>query len=140
MDVPAGTNAVTVAAKLRDANVVFDARMDVSRDTGPVFGAPLVYRATPSSRSPVEGGRVARRQRCEMRLAIAILERLAVSHDQLGRSDQDEEQPAEDERRAQQSGKSVLTDAQHAGIFDVTRQGVKALDVPGRVVVDGRGR
>jgi hypothetical protein len=53
MDVPAGTNAVTVAAKLRDADVVFDARMDVSRDTGPVFGAPLVYRATPSSRSPL---------------------------------------------------------------------------------------
>jgi VWFA-related protein len=53
MDVPAGTNTVTVAAKLRDPNVVFDARMDVTRDSGAVFGAPLVYRATPSSRSPL---------------------------------------------------------------------------------------
>ena len=53
MDVPAGTNTVTVAVKLRDANVVFDARTDVSRDTGLVFGSPLVYRATPSSRSPL---------------------------------------------------------------------------------------
>jgi VWFA-related protein len=53
MDVPAGTNTVTVAVKLRDATVVFDARTDVSRDTGPVFGSPFVYRATPSSRSPL---------------------------------------------------------------------------------------
>jgi hypothetical protein len=53
MDVPAGTNAVTVAVKLRDAGVIFDARTDVTRDTGLVFGAPLIYRATPSSRSPL---------------------------------------------------------------------------------------
>ena len=53
MDVPAGTNTVTVTAKLRDAAGVIDARTDVSRDTGLVFGAPLVYRATPSSRSPL---------------------------------------------------------------------------------------
>jgi len=53
MDVPVGTNSVTVTVKLRDPAVVFDARMDVSRDTGLVFGAPLIYRATPSSRSPL---------------------------------------------------------------------------------------
>ncbi len=53
MDVPAGTNALTVAAKLHDATIVFDARMDVVRDTGRVFGGPLVYRATPSARSPL---------------------------------------------------------------------------------------
>ncbi|MEO6223906.1 MAG: VWA domain-containing protein [Vicinamibacterales bacterium] len=53
MDVPAGTNAVTVSVKLRDPAVVFDARVDTTRDTGAVFGAPLIYRATPSSRSPL---------------------------------------------------------------------------------------
>ncbi len=53
MDVPAGTNAVTVSVKLRDPAVVFDARVDATRDAGAVFGAPLVYRATPSSRSPL---------------------------------------------------------------------------------------
>jgi hypothetical protein len=42
-----------VAARLKDASVVFDARTETTRDTGLVFGAPLVYRATPSSRSPL---------------------------------------------------------------------------------------
>ena len=55
MEVPADTKAVTVTAKLRDGTSVFDARADVTRDTGQVFGAPVVYRATPSSRSPLIG-------------------------------------------------------------------------------------
>ena len=55
MDVPGDTKAVTVTAKLRDGTVVFDARADVTRDTGQVFGGPIVYRATPSSRSPLIG-------------------------------------------------------------------------------------
>jgi VWFA-related protein len=53
LDVPAETNAVTVSVKMRDGSSVFDARTEASRDTGKVFGAPLVYRATPSSRSPL---------------------------------------------------------------------------------------
>ena len=53
VDVPPGTASVTVAAKLRAASATFDARAEVARDTGAVFGAPLVYRATPSSRSPL---------------------------------------------------------------------------------------
>lgn len=53
VEVPPGTASVTVAAKLRAAGAVFDARAEVARDTGAVFGAPLVYRATPSSRSPL---------------------------------------------------------------------------------------
>lgn len=53
LDVPSGTASVTVAAKLRAAGATFDARAEVVRDTGAVFGAPLVYRATPSSRSPL---------------------------------------------------------------------------------------
>lgn len=53
IDVPSDLKSVSVAAKVRDAAVVFDARMDVARDAGAVFGSPLVYRATPSSRSPL---------------------------------------------------------------------------------------
>jgi hypothetical protein len=74
MDVPAATNAVTVTVRLRDANVVFDARTEVSRDTGPVFGAPLVYRATPSSRSPllpVAGYEFRRTERVHLDLPLA---------------------------------------------------------------------
>jgi VWFA-related protein len=55
MDVPADTKAVTVSAKLKDGTVVFDARTDVTRDSSQLFGAPVVYRATPSSRSPLFG-------------------------------------------------------------------------------------
>jgi len=51
--VPAGTNAVTVTAKLRVADATYDARTEVRRDADGLFGAPLVYRATPSSRSPL---------------------------------------------------------------------------------------
>lgn len=53
MDVAADLSGVTVNAKLRDGTVSFDARVETSRDAGKVFGAPLVYRATPSSRSPL---------------------------------------------------------------------------------------
>ncbi len=53
LDVPPGTNAVTVSARVRAAGATFEARTDVSRDAGLVLGAPLVYRATPSSRSPL---------------------------------------------------------------------------------------
>jgi len=53
IDVPEGTGAVTVTAKLRVADGSYDARTEVARDAGAIFGAPLVYRATPSSRSPL---------------------------------------------------------------------------------------
>lgn len=53
MDVPSGTKAVNVAVMVRSAPLTFLARTDASRDTGGVIGAPLVYRATPSSRSPL---------------------------------------------------------------------------------------
>jgi len=58
LDVPAGTNAVSVAVMLRAAPSTFQARTEAARDTGRVIGAPLIYRATPSSRSallPVAG-------------------------------------------------------------------------------------
>lgn len=74
MDVPPGTNTLTVAARLRDAVVVFDARMDVSRDTGRVFGGPLVYRATPSARSallPVAGFEFRRIERVHIDVPLA---------------------------------------------------------------------
>lgn len=53
VEVPAGATAITVVAKLRAGGAAFDARAEAARDTGAVFGAPLVYRATPSSRSPL---------------------------------------------------------------------------------------
>jgi len=53
MDVPAGTNVVNVAVMVRSAPLTFLARTEVSRDTGIVIGSPRVYRATPSSRSPL---------------------------------------------------------------------------------------
>lgn len=53
MDIPAGTNTVGVAVMLRSPPRTLLARTDASRDTGTVIGAPLIYRATPSSRSPL---------------------------------------------------------------------------------------
>lgn len=53
MDVPPGTNAVTVSVMVRSAPQTFLARTEASRDAGTVIGTPLIYRATPSSRSPL---------------------------------------------------------------------------------------
>jgi VWFA-related protein len=53
LPLPAGTNAATVSAKVRAAGATFEARTEVARETGTVLGAPRVYRATPSSRSPL---------------------------------------------------------------------------------------
>ncbi len=53
MDVPPGTTQVSVSVMLRAVPLTFLARTDVVRDTGSVIGGPLIYRATPSSRSPL---------------------------------------------------------------------------------------
>ncbi len=53
MDVPPGTTQATVSVMLRATPVTFLARADATRDTGAVIGGPLIYRATPSSRSPL---------------------------------------------------------------------------------------
>jgi VWFA-related protein len=53
LTVPDGTNAVTVSAKVRAADATFEARTDITREAGTVFGPARIYRATPSSRSPL---------------------------------------------------------------------------------------
>ena len=53
MDVPPGTTQANVSVMLRAVPLTFLARTDVTRDTGAVIGGPLIYRATPSSRSPL---------------------------------------------------------------------------------------
>ncbi len=74
VDVPAGTDAVTVVAKMRGQDVVFDARAEVAQETARVLGSPRVYRATPSSRSPllpVAGFDFRRTERVHLDFAIA---------------------------------------------------------------------
>jgi VWFA-related protein len=51
--VPAGLATVTVTARARTARGTFESRSPVTRDDGTVLGAGLIYRATPSSRSPL---------------------------------------------------------------------------------------
>ncbi len=53
MSVPASLADVTVSARVRTAGGTFTAKVPTSQDQGPVFGAPLLYRATSSARSPL---------------------------------------------------------------------------------------
>lgn len=52
IEVPAGLASATVSAKVR-AGRLLESTTSSTRDNGVVLGAPLVYRATPSSRSPL---------------------------------------------------------------------------------------
>jgi len=51
--VPADLGTATVTVKLRSATGTFESKTPAARDDGAVLGAGLVYRATPSSRSPL---------------------------------------------------------------------------------------
>jgi VWFA-related protein len=53
LEVPADAGALTVTAKVRTASGTFEVKTPTTRDDGTVLGAGLVYRATPSSRSPL---------------------------------------------------------------------------------------
>ncbi len=53
LEVPPTLAATTVSAKVRTTDGTFEARNPTTRDDGEVVGAPLIYRATPSSRSPL---------------------------------------------------------------------------------------
>ena len=53
LDVPAATGALTVTAKVRTSGGTFEVKTPTTRDDGTVLGAGLVYRATPSARSPL---------------------------------------------------------------------------------------
>ncbi len=53
LEVPAAADAITVTAKVRTATGTFEVKAPTTRDDGTVLGAGLVYRATPSSRSPL---------------------------------------------------------------------------------------
>ncbi len=51
--VPSDLTSVIAVAKVRTADTMLEARTEVARDAGAVLGDPLVYRATPASRSPL---------------------------------------------------------------------------------------
>jgi VWFA-related protein len=53
IDVPAASGPLTVTAKVRTGGGTFEVTTPTTRDDGTVLGAGLVYRATPSSRSPL---------------------------------------------------------------------------------------
>jgi len=53
LEVPATSGSVTVSAKVRTTSGTFEVTTPTTRDDGSVLGAGLVYRATPSSRSPL---------------------------------------------------------------------------------------
>jgi len=51
--VAATVSSITVSAKVRTSEGTFEVKTPTSRDDGGVLGAPVTYRATPSSRSPL---------------------------------------------------------------------------------------
>jgi len=53
LEVPAASGSLTVTARVRTASGTFEVKTPTTRDDGTVLGAGLVYRATPSSRSPL---------------------------------------------------------------------------------------
>jgi len=53
LEVPADLATATVTATVRTAGGTFESKTPLTRDDGAVLGAPLVYRATPSARSPL---------------------------------------------------------------------------------------
>ncbi|MCC7184849.1 MAG: VWA domain-containing protein [Acidobacteria bacterium] len=53
LDVPAATGSLTGTAKVRTSGGTFEVKTPTTRDDGTVLGAGLVYRATPSARSPL---------------------------------------------------------------------------------------
>ncbi len=53
LEVSASLGDATVTTKVRAAGSVFEVKTPTARDDGAVLGAPVTYRATPSSRSPL---------------------------------------------------------------------------------------